>query len=198
MKYWIFGSDDKKIAEDIGYAFRKLGYEFDSLYTGFDSQHSIYFTWDGDKNVHTAYCASMEYKLLQRLFEMDDTFVKLNPYDFVSEPKFETLDVIYFQEKTYKRVIIIEVNKPEQKYRVKDYNDFEFSIPFDEQDQWGLVIKPKFKKGDMIKGQYTVLGILEVETQFQRYKVSPIGDVNNIHYLSFDEQDGWSVTLAPF
>lgn len=202
MKYWVRGSDDEKVSESICLAFDKLGYSTPFLnsivFTCNDSVNNIYFTWGDDNQVYHEFANSIEGKILLRLIELDDTFVELNPNDIIIDPSFEVNDVICDKNKTYKRAIIIGINKHEQKYRVKDYNNFEFSIPFVEQDQWGLVIKPKFKKGDMIKSAYTVLDILEVETQFQRYKVSPISDVNNIRYIAFDEQDAWDLTKVPF
>ena len=196
MNYWVRGSDDKETSNKIRYAFYGLGYgDVVSNFTKwlYDSPRRIHFTIDGDEEVHSAFEGTLEYSLLMRLIELDDNFVELNPDDIVTTPKFELHDVLYNVEKMFRRCVIIDVDKYKQIYTVKDHNNSKFTINFKDQDQWGVVIEPKFKEATTIKDGVYEVYIVDVESMWQRYKVCEDG-ADDCFYIPFTEQDHWALT----
>lgn len=196
VKYWARGSNDKKMSDAIYLAFKLLGYEFNNdphgiFFSVFDSSNSFYYTLDDDKKVYHTYEGDSEFRVVTKLIELDDSFVELNPDDFVTTPKFELHDVLYNVEKMFKRCVVIEVDKYKQSYTVKDHNNNKFTIKFKDQDQWDIVIQPKFKEGDSIKDAIEVY-IIDVDKEYQRYSVCEDGE-DDFFYIQFKEQDRWKL-----
>lgn len=200
MKYWIKGKkglSERKILD----AFSVLGYEVSMrkyVFASDDDDSSdgrIYYTWDGDNSVHTAYehlseRFSTEYKMAERLIELDNEFIELKPDEIVTDPKFNDGDVIYDTHKAYRRAIVTSVNRKEQKYKVKDFNNAEYYIKFVEQEGWDFVLRPAFDEETMITDGANRIYIISIEYQWQRYKVCIDGD-DDTFYINFKEQDNF-------
>ena len=198
VKYWARGSNDKKMSDAIYLAFKLLGYEFNNdplgiLFSGFDSSNSFYYTLDDDKKVYHTYEGDSEFRVVTKLIELDDSFVELKPETIIIIPKYDVNDVIYEKDKMYRRAFIISVNKSKQTYTVKDHKAYQYKIPFEEQDNWALVLTPKFKEDDMITDGDTRLFVIEVDYRYMRYKVNVDGDFDYFTYIEFREQDGWEL-----
>lgn len=198
VKYWARGSNDKKMSDTIYLAFTLLGYKCggDLLgisFAAFDSSNTLYYTLDDDKKVYHAYEGDSEFRVVTKLIELDDSFVELKPETIIIIPKYDVNDVIYEKDKMYHRAFIISVNKSKQTYTVKDHKAYQYEIPFEEQDNWALVLTPKFKEDDMITDGDTKLFVIEVDYRYMRYKVNVDGDFDYFTYIEFREQDGWEL-----
>lgn len=200
MKYWIKGKNglsEKKILD----AFSVLNYNVsmhDYLWANANdsSESTIYYTWDGDNTVHKVFkCLSYErlnteYKMVERLIELDKEFIELKPDEIVTDPKFKNDDVIYFINKMYRRAIVTSVDRKEQQYTVKDFNNTEYNIKFVEQEEWDFVRRPAFDEETMITDGANRIYIINIEFQRQRYKVCIDGD-DDTFYIDFKEQDNF-------
>ena len=200
MKYWIKGKkglSEKKIFD----AFSVLDYIVsihDYMWSNANdsSESTIYYTWDGDNTVHKVFkCLSderlnTEYKMVERLIELDKEFIELKPDEIVTGPKFKNEDVIYLINKTYRRAIVTSVNRREQQYTVKDINNMEYNIKFAEQEEWDFVRRPAFDEETMITDGANRIYIIDIEFQWQRYKVCIDGD-DDTFYIDFKEQDNF-------
>lgn len=201
MKYWIKGKkglSEKKILD----AFSVLDYDVsihDYMWSNANdsSEFTIYYTWDGDNTVHKVFkCLSderlnTEYKMVERMIELDKEFIELKPDEIVTDPKFTNYDVIYLINKVYRRrAIVTSVNRKEQKYTVKDLNNAEYSIKFVEQEEWDFVRRPAFEEGTMITDGANRIYIIDIEYQWQRYKVCIDGD-DDTFYIDFKEQNNF-------
>lgn len=204
MKYWSKGGKDAKETERILDAFSVLGYEVllhtRLLYGNGRSDYVIFYTWDGDNEVHIeTKCnvpgANRDYEMLERLIELDKDFVELKPDEIVIDPKFEKSDVIYASDKSASRAIVLILNTTDQCYRVKDCNGMEFTLPFSEQGKWEKVIQPKFEIDNLIKRKDCtgVAIVKEIDFASQRYVIYTDGDINYKLYLPFKEQDNWEL-----
>ena len=198
VKYWIRGSNNEKESDAIYLAFKSLGYEFNGdrlgiLFSRFDSTKKLYYTLDNDKKVYDTYDGDAEFRAVTKLIELDDSFVELKPDTIIITPKYNVNDVIYKTDNIPRRAFVISVNTGKQLYVVKDPNARQYEIPFKEQDQWGLVVTPKFKEDDMITDGDTNLFVIEVDYRYMRYKVNVDGDFDYFTYIEFREQDGWEL-----
>lgn len=201
MKYWIKGKNglsEKKIFD----TFSVLGYDVsmrEYIFASDDDDSSdgrIYYTWDGDNTVHKVYKSSSiervetECEMVERLIELDKDFIELKPDEIVTDPKFKNDDVIYDTHKAYRRAIVTSVNRKEQKYKVKDFNNAEYYIKFVEQEGWDFVLRPAFDEETMITDGANRIYIINIEYQWQRYKVCIDGD-DDTFYIDFKEQDNF-------
>ena len=201
MKYWIKGKNglsEKKIFD----TFSVLGYDVsmrEYIFASDDDDSSdgrIYYTWDGDNTVHKVYKSSSiervetECEMVERLIELDKDFIELKPDEIITDPKFKNDDVIYDTHKAYRRAIVTSVNRKEQKYKVKDFNNAEYYIKFLEQDGWNFVLRPAFDEETMITDGANRIYIIDIEFQWQRYKVCIDGD-DDTFYIDFKEQDNF-------
>lgn len=200
MKYWIRGKNglsEKKIFD----AFSVLGYKVsmhDYLWSNanYSSESTIYYTWNGDNTVHKVFkCLSderlnTEYKMVERLIELDKEFMELKPDEIVTGPKFKAEDVIYDTHKAYRRAIVTSVDRKKQQYTVKDFNNREYNIKFVEQEEWDFVRIPEFDEETMITDGANRIYIINIEYQWQRYKVCIDGD-DDTFYIDFKEQDNF-------
>lgn len=189
MRYWSDGSKDDKEARKIRDAFGVLGYDTSCVWGNFDDGF-LYHTLENDDRIYVAAKGTIEYDLIRRLVELDGEYVKVDADSIVIEPKFSVNDVIYLIDKAYRRAFIVAVDKKLQRYEVKDHNGAEYNIKFEEQDNWDVVLRPKFDEDTLIcQGLFKVY-IIEIEYMWQRYKVCEDG-ADNTFYIGFKEQDNW-------
>lgn len=189
MRYWSDGSKDDKEARKIRDAFGVLGYDTSCVWGNFDDGF-LYHTLENDDRIYVAAKGTIEYDLIRRLAELDGEYVKVDADSIVIEPKFSVNDVIYLIDKAYRRAFIVAVDKKLQRYEVKDHNGAEYNIKFEEQDNWDVVLRPKFDEDTLIcQGLFKVY-IIEIEYMWQRYKVCEDG-ADNTFYIGFKEQDNW-------
>jgi hypothetical protein len=200
MKYWIKGRkglSERKILD----TFSVLGYDVsmhDYLWSDANdsSEFTIYYTWNGGDTVHKVFKGlsderlNTEYKIIERLIELDKEFIELKPDEIVTVPKFDYDDVIYDTHKAYRRAIVTSVDMKKQQYKVKDFNNAEYYIKFVEQEGWDFVRRPVFDEETMITDGANRIYIISIEYQWQRYKVCIDGD-DDTFYIDFKEQDNF-------
>lgn len=189
MRYWSNGSKDHKEAMKIRDAFGVLGYNTSCVWGNFECDF-LYHTLENDDRIYVVAKGTIEYDLISRLIELDGEYVNVDADSIVIEPKFVMNDVIYPIDKAYKRAFIVAVDKKSQRYEVKDHNGANYYVKFEEQDNWDIVIYPRFKKDTMIRQGVFVAYVINILYMQQRYKVCEDG-ADNTFYIDFKEQDNW-------
>lgn len=189
MRYWSKGSEDRKEAMKIRDAFGVLGYNTNCVWGNF-SNDFLYHTLENDNRIYVVAKGTIEYDIISRLVKLDDEYVELDADSIVIVPKFVVNDVIYLIDKAYRRAFIVAVDKKLQQYEVKDHNGAEYNIKFEEQDNWDVVLRPKFDEDTMIRQGLFKAYIIEIEYMWQRYKVCEDG-ADDTFYIDFKEQDNW-------
>ena len=190
MKYWSKGSEDHKEALKIRDAFAVLGYNTKCVWGNFCGDF-LYHTLENDDRIYVAAKGTIEYDLIGKLVELDtEEYTEVDADSIVTEPIFDYNDVIYDTHKMYRRAIVTSVDRKKQQYTVKDFNNAEYNIKFSEQDGWDFVRRPAFDEETMITDGANRIYIINIEYQWQRYKVCIDGD-DDTFYIDFKEQDNF-------
>lgn len=189
MKYWSKGSEDETEARKIRDAFNVLGYDTMCVWGNFTNGF-LYYTLENDTRVHVEIKGTIQYELISRLVELDDEYIEVDADSIVTEPIFDYNDVIYYIDKMYRRAIVTSVDRKKQQYIVKDFNNREYNIKFVEQGEWDFVRRPAFDEETMITDGANRIYIINIEFQWQRYKVCIDGD-DDTFYIDFKEQDNF-------